>query len=158
MCRKKACTAVYAYGRPATGPFASLNSLQTHRATHGPHIISPALCQAAWPAHSPPPIQTWPASLWALIFLALFMGCVSRTRGESRSWGHLRAALRSVKVFQETAWEGGWRHPRVPTALRPTEEPSGTMSIFWGREKNKSALHGQLSYPGETSQLSWLPQ
>ena len=65
------------------------------------------------------------------------------------------AVFRSVKVFQETIWEGGWRNPRVPIALTPAEEPSGTASIFWGRNKNKSVLHVQLNYPEETSWLSW---
>jgi hypothetical protein len=46
----------------------------------------------------------------------------------------------------------------MPIALTPAKEPSGTASIFWGRNKNKSVLHVQLNYPEETSQLSWLPQ
>ena len=63
-----------------------------------------------------------------------------------------------AKVFWDTAWEGGWRNLRMPTALSPVQEHSGTVSIIWGRKKNKSAFYMQLNYPEKTSPLSWLPQ
>lgn len=125
------------------------------------YIIYAALCQAAMPAHSPPPISTWPASV--LVFLVLLMHCVSRTRRELRegSWGHLTAVFRSYVQRCPRVQRGreGGEIPGGPQpCLSPAQEHIGTVFIIWGRKKNKSVLLHAAKLPLKDLTLSWLPQ